>query len=46
MARRFLVGPAGIAALRELREQSTAGNATFDPVVERIAVIMAAKGGP
>jgi len=37
--------PAGIAALRELRKQATVGNATFDPAVERIAVIMAAKGG-
>jgi hypothetical protein len=37
--------PAGIAALRELRTQATVGNATSDPAVERIAVIMAAKGG-
>jgi hypothetical protein len=37
--------PAGIEALRELRKQATVGNATFDPAVERIAVIMAAKGG-
>jgi integrase len=37
--------PAGIEALRELRKQATVGNATFDPAVERIAAIMAAKGG-
>ena len=37
--------PAGVAAPRELRKQATVGNATFDPAVERIAVIMAAKGG-
>jgi hypothetical protein len=37
--------PAGIAALQLLREASTTGRATFDPALERVAVIMAAKGG-
>ena len=37
--------PAGIAALRELRKPAPSGTSTFDPAVERIAVIMAAKGG-
>ncbi len=37
--------PAGIAALSALRESGTAGRATFVPALERVAVIMAAKGG-
>ncbi|MGH3122502.1 MAG: tyrosine-type recombinase/integrase [Streptosporangiaceae bacterium] len=37
--------PAGIAALKELREASTTGRETFVPAVERVALIMAAKGG-
>ena len=37
--------PAGIAALKELREAGTVGKSTFDPAVERVALIMAAKGG-
>ena len=37
--------PAGIAALKELREASTVGKATFVPAIERAALIMAAKGG-
>jgi len=37
--------PAGIAALKKLREGGTIGRATFDPAVERVALIMAAKGG-
>ena len=36
--------PGGIAALRELRRQPPR-EAMFDPAVERVAVIMAAKGG-
>jgi Phage integrase family len=38
--------PAGIAALSALREASTTGRNTFDQAVERVAAIMAAKGGP
>jgi integrase len=38
--------PAGIAALNALREASTTGRNTFDQAVERVAAIMAAKGGP
>jgi hypothetical protein len=37
--------PAGIAALRGLLDAGTAGNATFSSAVERVALIMAAKGG-
>ena len=37
--------PAGIAALKELREASTVGNSTFAPAIERAGLIMAAKGG-
>ena len=37
--------PGGIAALKALREASAAGDATFTPAVERVALIMAAKGG-
>jgi hypothetical protein len=37
--------PAGIAALKKLREGGTIGRATFAPAVERVALIMAAKGG-
>jgi integrase len=37
--------PSGIAALRELRNSAAMGKSTFDPAVERVAVIMAAKGG-
>jgi hypothetical protein len=37
--------PAGIAALKKLREGGTVGRATFTPAVERAALIMAAKGG-
>ena len=37
--------PGGIAALKALREASTAGDATFTPALERVALIMAAKGG-
>ncbi len=37
--------PAGIAALKELRETTTIGNSTFAPAVERAGLIMAAKGG-
>jgi hypothetical protein len=37
--------PAGIAALRALREACTVGKSTFDPAVEPVALIMAAKGG-
>jgi hypothetical protein len=37
--------PAGIAALRGLREAGTVGKSTFVPAVERVALIMAAKGG-
>ncbi|MGH3161475.1 MAG: tyrosine-type recombinase/integrase [Streptosporangiaceae bacterium] len=37
--------PGGIAALKALREAGTAGDATFTPAVERVALIMAAKGG-
>ena len=37
--------PAGIAALKALREPAATGHATFDPAVERIGLIMAAKGG-
>ncbi len=37
--------PAGIAALKELRETSTVGKSTFGPAIERAALIMAAKGG-
>jgi integrase len=38
--------PAGITALNALRETSTAGRGTFDLAMERVAAIMAAKGGP
>jgi integrase len=38
--------PAGIAALTALREASTTGRKTFDQALERVAAIMAAKGGP
>ena len=38
--------PAGITALNALREASTAGRGTFDLALERVAAIMAAKGGP
>jgi hypothetical protein len=37
--------PGGITALKALRKTSTVGNATFPPAIERIALIMAAKGG-
>ena len=37
--------PGGIAALKALREASAAGDATFTPAIERVALIMAAKGG-
>jgi hypothetical protein len=37
--------PAGIAALRALASTAAVGKSTFDPAVEKIAVIMAAKGG-
>jgi hypothetical protein len=37
--------PGGITALKALREAGTAGDATFTPAVERVALIMAAKGG-
>jgi hypothetical protein len=37
--------PAGIAGLQALRESSTVGKSTFIPALERVAVIMAAKGG-
>ncbi len=37
--------PAGITALKALRETAGTGHATFDPAVERIGLIMAAKGG-
>jgi integrase len=37
--------PAGIAALQALRESGTVGKSTFIPALERVAVIMAAKGG-
>jgi integrase len=38
--------PAGIAALNALREASTKGRVTFGQALERVAAIMAAKGGP
>jgi hypothetical protein len=38
--------PAGITALNALREASTVGRGTFDLALERVAAIMAAKGGP
>jgi integrase len=37
--------PAGITALQALRESCTTGKSTFIPALERVAVIMAAKGG-
>ena len=37
--------PAGMAALNALREASTTGRKTFEPALERVAAIMAAKGG-
>jgi len=37
--------PAGITALKNLRETSTVGKSTFAPAIERAALIMAAKGG-
>jgi len=37
--------PAGIAALRGLQDEGTVGKATFSSAVERVALIMAAKGG-
>lgn len=37
--------PAGFAALQKLRETTAIGNSTFDPAVERIALIVTAKGG-
>jgi hypothetical protein len=37
--------PAGITVLKALREAAGTGHATFDPAVERIGLIMAAKGG-
>ena len=37
--------PGGIAALKELRAASIVGRSTFDPAIERVALIMAAKGG-
>jgi hypothetical protein len=37
--------PAGIAALRGLLDAGTVGKATFSSAVERVALIMAAKGG-
>ena len=37
--------PAGIAALRGLLDAGTVGRATFSSAVERVALIMAAKGG-
>jgi hypothetical protein len=37
--------PAGMTALTALREVSTTGRKTFDLALERVAVIMAAKGG-
>ena len=37
--------PAGITGLKALREAAGTGHATFDPAVERIGLIMAAKGG-
>jgi hypothetical protein len=37
--------PAGIAGLKALREAGTVGRATFAPAVQRVAMIMAAKGG-
>jgi integrase len=37
--------PAGIAALKKLREAGTVGQPTFGPAIERAALIMAAKGG-
>ena len=38
--------PAGMTALAALREASTTGRHTFDLALERVAAIMAAKGGP
>jgi integrase len=38
--------PAGIAALRGLQDAGTVGKATFSSAVERVSLIMAAKGGP
>ena len=37
--------PAGITALRALGKAGTIGKSTFDPAVERVALVMAAKGG-
>jgi integrase len=37
--------PAGIGRLREFREAGTVGEATAAPAIEKIALIMAAKGG-
>ncbi len=37
--------PAGIAALSALREATTTGRNTFEQAMERVAAIMAAKGG-
>jgi integrase len=37
--------PAGITALKDLRETGTVGESTFVPAIERAALIMAAKGG-
>ncbi len=38
-------GPAGIAALKQLREASVTSRETFVPAIEHVALIMAAKGG-
>src|SRR5262249_46381739 len=37
--------PSGIAALRALEKSSNVGKSTFGPAVEKVGVIMAAKGG-
>ena len=37
--------PGGIAGLQALRESGTVGKSTFIPALERVAVIVAAKGG-
>ena len=37
--------PAGFARLREVRDAGTFGNATVAPAMEKVAFIMAAKGG-
>ena len=36
---------AGITVLKDLRETRTVGDATFAPAIERVGLIMAAKGG-